>query len=271
MIFTWPSADILPAEEIEAARRELDLLSFQQEYEASFVNFTGRAYYEFDTIKHCAELKYDPMQPLIVTFDFNVAPGTASIIQEQILPGQYERDKNGAAMLDRPITGTGIIGEVHIPNNSNTPAVCNRIIADWGNHQGAVYVYGDATGGSSGTAKVAGSDWDLIEIALFGHFGSARVHLQNARANPRERARVNAMNTRIMNGSKEIHLMVDPAACPNIVKDFNGVVLLEGGSGEIDKKKTPKLTHLSDGIGYYVEKEFPISGRDLAFMPLTGH
>jgi hypothetical protein len=45
--FHWKSADILPAKEIEAAKRDLDPLTFAQEYEASFVNFEGRAYYAF--------------------------------------------------------------------------------------------------------------------------------------------------------------------------------------------------------------------------------
>src|SRR5690606_27340915 len=41
----WPSKLIVSPEEIEAARRELDPLTFEQEYEGSFVNFAGRAYY----------------------------------------------------------------------------------------------------------------------------------------------------------------------------------------------------------------------------------
>jgi hypothetical protein len=36
------------------------------------------------------------------------------------------------------------------------------------------------------------------------------------------------------------------------------VRLLAGGSGEIDKRADPKLTHISDALGYYVAKEYPI-------------
>jgi len=36
------------------------------------------------------------------------------------------------------------------------------------------------------------------------------------------------------------------------------VVLVEGGSGEIDKDENNILTHLTDGIGYYIEKKYPI-------------
>jgi hypothetical protein len=43
-----------------------------------------------------------------------------------------------------------------------------------------------------------------------------------------------------------------------LVRDFEGVRLVEGGSGEIDKKSDSKLSHLSDAIGYYLWREFPV-------------
>jgi hypothetical protein len=267
--YSWPSRDILPPEEIEAARRDLDELTFAQEYEASFVNFEGRAYYQFTEETHCAPLKYDPVSVLTFAFDFNVEPGVAAVIQEQRLPGQYERDKNGVQLLDRPIIGTGVIGEVWIPRNSNTPAVCRKLIADWGKHPGPVRCYGDATGGARGTAKVAGSDWDLIRTELQPVFKD-RLSFRVKSANPKERARINAVNTRLRNGIGEIHLMVDGAKAPHVVKDFEGVTLLKGGSGEIDKKTAPMLTHISDGIGYNIEFEFPVVDRQMQRVALGG-
>jgi hypothetical protein len=41
--FHWKSSEVLPPSEIEAARRDLDALSFQQEYDADFVSFQGKA------------------------------------------------------------------------------------------------------------------------------------------------------------------------------------------------------------------------------------
>lgn len=258
--YSWPSRDILDPKEVEAARRQLDELVFQQEYEASFVNFTGRCYYPFLEGTHCAPLKYNDRAPLGFCFDFNIAPGVCAVVQEQLLPGQYERGLGGAAMLDKPITGTGVIGEVYIPTNSNTPAVCARLIKDWGGHKGYVYLYGDATGGAGGSAKVAGSDWDIIKRELGAHFKD-RVISHVPPSNPPERARVNSVNTRLMSGAKEIRLMVDHAKAPHVVKDLEGVKVLEGGSGEIDKKADTKLSHISDGLGYYVHKEFPMTSR----------
>lgn len=249
--FTWHSADILDQSEVDAARRQLDALVFQQEYEASFVNFEGRAYYPFQEVTHCAPLAYNDRAPLNFCFDFNVEPGVCAVAQEQRLPSG--------------IDGTGVIGEVHIPRNSNTPAVCRKLLADWRNHQGPIRCYGDATGGARGSAKVQGSDWDLIRHTLrhgdpsqdLQGFGDRVVYRVKA-ANPAERARINAMNTRLQSGDGTIRLMVDPSKAPNVVRDLEGVRTLAGGSGEIDKKADARLTHISDALGYYVEYEFPV-------------
>ncbi len=267
--YTWPSSAILDPEEVAAARRQLDPLVFEQEYEASFINFTGRAYYPFGD-DHCSsKLKYDPSKALNLCFDFNVDPGVCGVVQELRLPGQYERDRNGLQMLDKPLTGSAVVGEVYIPQNSNTEAVCRKIIADWGKHPGSVRCYGDATGGARGSAKTQGSDWDIIKAQLRPVFGD-RITFQVPKSNPTERSRINAVNTRLKTTSGEIRLMVDKNKAPNTVRDFEGVRVLEGGSGEIDKAYDKRLTDISDAIGYYIEREFPIIKRvaDVESLPL---
>jgi hypothetical protein len=249
--FHWISADILPKEEIEAAKRDLDELTYQQEYEASFVNFTGRAYYNFDEALHVKPLLYSKRAPLAFCFDFNVAPGTASVVQEQPHPEGF-RDGVG-----NPIIVTGVIGEVWIPRGSNTVRVCRRLIHDWGTHEGRIICYGDATGGSKGSAKVKGSDWQLIKDTLATHFPLQRVAFKVPKANPRERDRVNAVNSRLSNVTGDKRLYVAPH-CTHMINDLDGVVLLEGGTGEIDKSVDAELTHLSDGLGYYLWQEYPI-------------
>ena len=241
--FSWKSADILSPEEIASARKSLDPLTFEQEMEGKFVSFQGRVYHTFDRSKHCVTLEYNPVESLIIALDFNVSPGVAAIMQDITLP-----DKK---------TGTGVIGEVHIPRNSNTVHVCNKIINDWSHHKGYVYVYGDATGGAQGSAKILGSDWALVQATLRPAFG-ARLIMKYEKSNPKERVRVNAVNARLYNAAGEIRMMVDPEKAPHVVNDFEGVGLLEGGSGEIDKRRTPELTHISDAIGYYIHKEFPV-------------
>ena len=57
-------------------------------------------------------------------------------------------------------------------------------------------------------------------------------------------------------------MRVNPYLAPNLHKDLEGVRVLEGGSGQIDKKNDPKLTHCSDAFGYYVVAEFPVDAED---------
>lgn len=241
-LFHWLSADILPPEEIAAARATMDELTFRQEYEASFVTFQGLVYYPFtseDNVMPCRH-RYNPDAPLYLALDFNVEPGTATVIQE------YDHM-------------THVIGEIHIPRDSNTPRVCRKFIEVWGKHKSGVHVYGDATGGARGTAKVHGSDWDLVKAELRRAF-PGRVTLHVPRSNPRERVRVNAVNARICAADGTRRLFVDPC-CKRTIKDFRSVKVLAGSAGEIDKRSDSSISHLTDGLGYYIERRFPLRAR----------
>jgi hypothetical protein len=241
--FTTLDGGNVPPEEIEAARRDLDELSFAAEYLADFVSYEGRAYRDFQRATHCRTLTYDPRLPLIFSHDFNVEPGVAVVCQEQRLP-------DGTQI-------TAVIGEVWIPRSSSTPAVCRKLAHDWGHHAGIVKIYADATGGARGSSRVQGSDLDLIRAELTPVFRD-RLQMRVPASNPPERTRVNALNSRIKSASGEIRLFVDPVRAPHVVLDLEGTALLKGGSGELDKKSNPALTHLGDALGYYVSKEFPL-------------
>lgn len=238
--FHWISADILPPEEIEAAKKDLDELTYQQEYEGSFVNFAGQTYYPFDRNIHVEKLEYIPDQELIFNFDFNIAPGTATVAQEQQLPSGHH--------------GTAIISEAYIPRNSDTLKICDRLIQEFPQHEEIITCYGDATGGAGGTAKVSGSDWDLIKEKLTNYYGEDQIQFHVPRGNPAERKRINCVNSRLKSIKGDIHLMVD-SRCKHTIKDFEGVRSKD--DGKIDKTKDMKLSHLTDGIGYYIAKEFP--------------
>lgn len=252
----WTTEEILPlylgpevaAKEIESAKADMDELTYQQEYKADFVTFQGRAYYSFNELNVAKNLPYNKHDDLIFCFDFNVSPGVAAVIQE------YDY-----LMADGMCLRSCVIGEVHIPDNSNTQVVCRKLIQDWGSHEGYVYLYGDATGGLRGSAKLMGSDWDIIKQELKPTFGD-RLKFRVPKGNPFERQRLNATNSRICTMKGQRKLIVDGAKAPYVVKDFEGVRILEGSAGEIDKKIDPKLTHVSDAIGYYVHYKYPLAG-----------
>lgn len=247
--FHWVSSDILDPDEIEDAKTRMDPLSYDQEFNASFLNFTGRAYYAFDQTKHAVErLKYNPDLPLIFCFDFNRAPGVAIVLQEQEYGGPNPWVSENF---------TAAIGEVFIPQNSTTPAVCRKLVHDWDKHKGKIYCYGDSTGGAKGSAKVKGSDWDLIKAELRMEFAE-RVKFRVPKRNPLQRSRVNSVNSRLVTADGYIHFLIDPKNCKHLIEDLDGVIVLEGGAGEIDKDHDEMLTHMSDAIGYYFAEKYNV-------------
>jgi len=263
---TWPSSDILSKEVIEAAKRDLDPLTYEQEYCANFINFQGRIYYTFDRQIHAARaLAYRPEFPINVAFDFNVDPGVCVISQDRPV------DESSSEYV------THCIDEIFIENDSNTERVGNELVSKWGHHSGTLEIDGDATGGARRSSALEGSDWDILignnpKGILRRGFPKARIVNHVKRSNPLEKSRVIAVNNRMLSGAEyEIfgdqmridrdsckpNILVDPYTCPNLVNDFEGVSSIPGTTGVIDKKKDPDLTHLSDAFGYHIARKYP--------------
>jgi len=247
-VFWWNSADILTKEEIAAAKAELDPVIFQQEYEGAFVSFEGRAYHAFEASVHARDrLEYDPALPLCFCFDFNIEPGVAAVLQDQ-------RYRGGRGDVADQITA--VLGEVHIRRNSRTDIVVRKLCEDWKHHTGQIRCYGDATGGAGGSAKVAGSDWQIIRNML-SQAWPERVDVRVPRENPRERVRINALNGRLRTADGKIHMLIDPR-CKRIIEDLDNVSVIPGSAGELDKTSNLLLTHLTDALGYFVVYEHPL-------------
>lgn len=241
----WTSESILPAEEIISAKADMDELEYRSEYLAEFVTYEGRAYPAFDRSVHVkADLPYDPKKDLNICLDFNQAPGIAVMIQE---------------------TGdvSHVIGEVYIPRGSTTDVVCEKLIEDWGKHPGRVIFYGDTTGGYGGSAKLQGSDWTIVKEMMRPVF-KGRIHFRVPPAPPGERARINSLNRRLKSADGKVHLLINGNTAKHVPNDFEQTMLLEGGVGKIDKRSDLTVSHLSDAIGYYTAKEFPVLGKPKA-------
>ena len=250
--FHWFSSDILDPEEIEAAKREMDELTYQQEYEGSFVTFLGRAYYNWTSGLHDAEeLHYDPKKRLVYCFDFNKAPGVAAIVQEMLPIPALER-----------VDETHVIDEVWNKSGSFTVRVCRQLIEKYppAAHQADVWIYGDPSGGVATTqSQPFGSDWEQIRAIMYGAYGKERVTFAIDLKNPFVRVRVNAVNARMLTLDGKIHLRACPKKAKHSVIDFEKVVALEDGS--VEKKKGDVLGHLSEAIGYYICRKHPMRTR----------
>ncbi len=256
--FTWPSSEVLPADELARFRRIYDENTFNQEFNASFVTFSGRVAYDFCRENYKHELIHNLQRPLEICYDFNSSPGIAAIVQEQVMPGQFEYIQNGSEMIKSPVIGSGVIGEVWIPRHSNTLLVCRKLYEDWKHHKGEIIFYGDPSGGNKTSQGVQGSDWDLIKDFFEQTDWRHRMTFDVPRAHPSVRSRINAMNCRIKSIDGIIRFMVDPVAAPHVVEDFERLTVLEGSNGEIDKKSNPAIGHLFDAVSYRECQKYPV-------------
>lgn len=267
---TWTSEGIVADEVFQAAKRGTDALLFAQEWLGQRVSLEGRAYYGFDPQHNVLASSYRPELPLLFCFDFNRSPGIAVVAQEQPLSGLMVAECASCKKLSPGVSGSTCqhcqrllplvtcsvaIGEVHIPNGSNTTMVCTRLCNDWRHHKGGVSVYGDPAGGAKTASSVDGSDWDLVKRYLSQDFPQAVFDID--RKHPAIRARVNAVNLRACNAAKERRLFVDSQKAPNLARDLEEQLVVEGGSGELDKTSDLTIGHAADAWGYCIQKLHP--------------
>src|SRR3972149_10002016 len=231
---SWPASDILPKDEVEAARRILDEKTFRQEYEASFEGSSGRVYYAYDSVAH-EDKSIELMKglPIIVACDFNVDPCVWVLCQTD---GKKIR----------------VFDEVAL-RNTNTVDMARELLRRYEGHKEGFLIYGDAAGSARTTAGKS-------DYALLLEMGFKRQKIK--RANPAVRDRVNAVNAVLRNTAGEIRLSHHPR-CKRLKRDFEtvewarGANAKHGSGGELDKRNSER-THATDALGYFVEYEFPL-------------
>lgn len=254
----WTSHEVLSKTEIAVLAENMDEVTFDQEINANFVNFEGRAYYTYDDEIHQFPVQYQPGLDLVLCFDFNQSPGTATICQEQPATEEMKKHLARYGCTANPKTVTCVLDEVWIPRNSNSRRVARVIAEDYRGHKGTVRMYGDPSGGAKTSQAVSGTDWDLL-LEVFKPIWGININEAWDRKAPPVRARINATNARLRTAANQVSMLVHPR-CEHTRIDFEGVTLVPG-TGDIDKDEDEDLTHLTDGLGYMIESRFPIGGR----------
>jgi hypothetical protein len=163
------------------------------------------------------------------------------------------------AMLGRTLAVVHVLDEIVLPN-SNTEEACKVFaerVAPWiaGQNGVPLRIYGDAAGGARSTAGK--SDYQIIK-EFFRRTPEFQVTYRVPPANPKVRDRVNAMNSKLRNALGVVGLLADPK-CKRLTRDLEQVAWKADGNGrmtgEIDKSNA-ELTHVSDALGYLIEREF---------------
>jgi hypothetical protein len=201
-----------------------------------FVDLThDRAYWAFDRAVHAASpVQYVPGLKVVLAVDFNVAPLRWVLCQVEA-NGDLRVPDGACIDLTSATTPDGCV-------------VVNRILDGWG-HVGPVYVYGDPAGLARSTRSHS-NDYDLIRAGVRG--ATIRTFAQAA---PAVRDRVNAVNAALSSG----RLVIGSTGNEPLVQDLERVSWKNAAGTDLDKGGDPKLTHVSDAVGYYIAKEMPVN------------
>lgn len=218
----------IPAEEIEQARRDLDLRTFKQEYEASFEDFVGRIAYAFDRSENLVHITEPDTRVLHIGLDFNVNPMTAAI-----------HVQSGDLLYQ--------IDEI-VMYSSNT----NEMVEEIQNRypRSRIFAYPDPAGSQRKTSAGGSTDINILANAGFT-VRAPRRH------NP-VKDRINSYNSRLCSSSGERHLFIDPG-CRHTIESLEKFCYKEG-TRVPDKNGHD---HMFDAASYCVDYLYPLT-RDRA-------
>tara|TARA_B100000886_G_scaffold336292_1_gene294773 strand:- start:16046 stop:17263 length:1218 start_codon:yes stop_codon:yes gene_type:complete len=222
--YTTLEGEQVSEDEIEQAKQDLDLRTFQQEYEATFVNYSGMIYYNFSRDKNIVE-KYNKNTGILhIGLDFNVDPMSAVVCV-------IENDR--IFMID----------EVQI-YSSNTNEMCEEIKTRFKNVQ--IVVYPDPSARQRKTS--AGG---LTDLAILKNNG---FDVRCRSTAPLVRDRINAVNSKLKNVNGKSSLFI-VKSCKNAIKSIERQIYKEGTH---IPDKDSGYDHMNDALGYLVEYNFPL-------------
>lgn len=222
--FTTLQGGNVPAEEIEAARRDLDERTFRAEYEATFTTFGGVVAYNFDYKTHVIKLADPETSVLHVGIDFNILPMTAAIAQVR---GPHLH----------------VFDEIKL-EGSNTEELCFELRQRY--PYARIVVYPDPASRQKRTSAGGKTDFSILMNAGFS-VKSRTFHTP-------VRDRVNGLNARLRNAAGEVNLLVDPK-CRNVIDSLQRLTYKEGTS-VIDKESG--FDHMFDALSYMTDYLYPI-------------
>ena len=222
--YTTLEGEQVSEDEIEQAKQDLDLRTFQQEYEATFVNYSGMIYYNFSRDKNIIEKYNKNTGVLHIGLDFNVDPMSAVVC---IIEN------------DRII----VVDEIQI-YSSNTNEMCDEIKTRYKNKQ--IVVYPDPSARQRKTSAGGLTDLSILKNNGFD------VRCRSTA--PLIRDRINAVNSKLKNVNGKNSLFI-VKFCKNAIKSIERQIYKEGTH---IPDKDSGYDHMNDALGYLVEYNFPL-------------
>lgn len=231
--FTTIDGGYVTAAEIEQARRDLDVRTFNQEYLATFESYANRIFYAFDRKVNVIPYTEPVPRTLYVGLDFNVSMMSISV---------FARNGNTIHAFDEIALMSSNTDEAVIELRNRYPT--QRIIA-----------YPDPAGSQKKTSASGKTDISILRNAGF--------EVRAPRAHNPVRDGVNAVNSKLCSATGETTFYVDPK-CKKIIESLEKHSFKEGTS---IPDKDSGYDHFADSIRYYIDYDFPIKREVPEYVP----
>tara|TARA_R100000152_G_scaffold20709_1_gene15458 strand:- start:414 stop:1670 length:1257 start_codon:yes stop_codon:yes gene_type:complete len=217
----------VPAEEVEAARAQLDSRTFRQEFEASFENLSGLVAVSFGDANISSTAKDISIMPLLLGVDFNVDPmsGICAVKEDDTL---YVFDE---VMLTGGATTWDFAEEV-----TRRYGVDRRIIA-----------CPDPTGGARKTSGVGVTDHTILRRSGFT--------VTSPKAPWKIRDKITAVNTALLDASGVRRTLIHPR-CKELIKSLRTLTYAPNTGLP---NKNLGVDHAFDAFGYLCLQQFNLA------------
>jgi hypothetical protein len=231
-LYTTIEGGNVSAQEIEDAKRDMDVHTFRKEYEAKWESIAGRVYYAFE-----------PSINVIRIPDFGLAK------DEQVHIGiDFNVDPMSATCMVRRAERVIAFDEISI-RNGNTEILAQTIAQRYGKSR--VTVYPDPTGASRKTAAAAGdTDHVILRRAGFQVYSPGGPYAVTDK--------LNTVNRALMAADGKASLFFLEGKTHIIQRGLQGLTFVEGTSIPDPRSQ---YSHSCDSLAYAIMALLPIMGR----------
>jgi hypothetical protein len=227
----WKSAEIVDAEKLIDAKRNLDPVDYAEQYEAEWQSMGGGIFHSYDDDLNVGEVaEYRPNRPIVVMSDFNVDPMCWCL-------GHY-------------VDNTLLVFDEIAVRNTNTPATLDVLFNKYGDHENGWLFTGDA----SARARRSSADaTDYIHIFNDQRFKNKRVVYSSC--NPTQSTRFSSCNAAMCNALGERRVFIHPR-CSVLRRDLRARSYKPGTREPND---SADIGHMSDAFGYGIMLLMPLA------------
>lgn len=232
-LYTTEQGGWVDAEELEQAKRDLDVKIYRQEYQATWETFQGLIYYGFDMNSNTGNYQITQDDGVVyVGIDFNVSPIScvvAKIHKDQVY----------------------VCDEIRI-FGSNTQELCDEILHRYPGKK--IMAFPDPSCVQRRTSAGGKTDLSILQNAGF------ICKVLNRHMPVRDR--INSVNSKLCNANDQRSLFIN-RSCKNLLNTLLKQTYREGTNVP---NKQQGLDHLGDALGYMISFLYPIT-RDITETP----